>query len=129
VRLGKSPVITDSDRTIAESGAIIDYVVRRHGRAGQPDTTSPLYDEYVQWLHYAELGGHCRSCLLYVTWLDGARPGTAQAASTTSSRTILSNGRSRTRVHLRRRVHGRRRAITFVAEIRSSSGSSKGGRT
>ena len=29
--LGKSPVITDGDRTINESGAIVDYLIRRHG--------------------------------------------------------------------------------------------------
>ena len=29
--LGKSPVITDGDRTIHESGAIIDYIIRWHG--------------------------------------------------------------------------------------------------
>jgi glutathione S-transferase len=53
--LGKSPVITEGDRVIAESGAIIDYIIRRHGGGRlQPDPTSELYDEYVQWLHYAE---------------------------------------------------------------------------
>jgi len=53
--LGKSPVITDGDRVIAESGAIIDYIVRRHGHGRlQPDPATPLYDDYVQWLHYAE---------------------------------------------------------------------------
>lgn len=53
--LGKSPVITDGDRVIAESGAIIDYIVRRHGGGPlQPDTADPAYDDYVQWLHYAE---------------------------------------------------------------------------
>jgi len=54
--LGKSPVITDSDRTVvAESGAIIDYIVRRHGGGRmQPPPSSSLYDQYVQWLHYAE---------------------------------------------------------------------------
>jgi glutathione S-transferase len=54
--LGKSPVITDSDGTVvAESGAIIDYIVRRHGGGRmQPPPSSPLYDQYVQWLHYAE---------------------------------------------------------------------------
>ena len=53
--LGKSPVITDGNRTIIESGAIIDYLIRRHGGGRlQPAPDSPAYDEYVQWMHYAE---------------------------------------------------------------------------
>jgi glutathione S-transferase len=53
--LGKSPVISEGERVIAESGAIIDYIIRRHGDGRlQPDPTTALYDEYVQWLHYAE---------------------------------------------------------------------------
>ena len=53
--LGKSPVITDGDRTIHESGAIIDYLIRRHGNGRlQPAPDSPAYDEYQSWLHYAE---------------------------------------------------------------------------
>ena len=53
--LGKSPVITDDGRTIIESGAIVDYLVRRHGGGRlQPSADSPAYDEYVQWLHYSE---------------------------------------------------------------------------
>jgi glutathione S-transferase len=53
--LGKSPVITDGNRTIIESGAIIDYVIRRHGGGRlQPAPETPAYDEYVQWMHYAE---------------------------------------------------------------------------
>ncbi len=53
--LGKSPVITDDGRTIHESGAIIDYIIRRHGGGRlQPKPDSPAYDDYVQWLHYAE---------------------------------------------------------------------------
>lgn len=53
--LGKSPVIVDGDLTIIESGAIIDYVIRRHaeGRLA-PDPASADYDRYQQWLHYAE---------------------------------------------------------------------------
>lgn len=53
--LGKSPVITDGDRTIIESGAIIDYIVRRHaGGRLAPDPASKAYDDYQVWLHYAE---------------------------------------------------------------------------
>lgn len=53
--LGKSPVVTDGDNTIIESGAIIDYIVRRHGNgrlAPTPGTTE--HEQYLQWLHYAE---------------------------------------------------------------------------
>ena len=53
--LGKSPVIAEGDRIVAESGAIIDYIIRRHGDGRlQPDPTTELYDQYMQWLHYAE---------------------------------------------------------------------------
>lgn len=53
--LGKSPVITDEGRTIIESGAIVDYIIRRHGGGRlQPDPASADYDTYQQWLHFAE---------------------------------------------------------------------------
>ena len=53
--LGKSPIITDDGRAIAESGAIIDYIIRHHGDGRlQPDPRSKEYDDYVYWLHYAE---------------------------------------------------------------------------
>jgi glutathione S-transferase len=53
--LGKSPVITDGDRTIIESGAIIDYLVRQHGGGRlAPALGSRDYETYNQWLHYAE---------------------------------------------------------------------------
>ncbi|GAA0849064.1 MULTISPECIES: glutathione S-transferase family protein [Burkholderiaceae] len=52
--LGKSPVIVDGDTVIHESGAIIDYLVRKYGSFLQPDPDSPDYERYVQWLHYAE---------------------------------------------------------------------------
>src|SRR2546429_9516372 len=32
--LGKSPVITDGGTTIAESGAAVDYIIRRYGKGG-----------------------------------------------------------------------------------------------
>lgn len=53
--LGKSPVLTDGDATIIESGAIIDYITRHYGEGRLvPPTDSADYDRYVQWLHFAE---------------------------------------------------------------------------
>jgi glutathione S-transferase len=57
--LGKSPVITDGDRTIAESGAIVDYIIRRYGQgkdksAMMPAQDSADYEAYNEWLHYSE---------------------------------------------------------------------------
>jgi glutathione S-transferase len=53
--LGKSPVITDGDVRIAESGAIVDYIIRRYGKgAMMPAPGSAEYEAYCEWLHYSE---------------------------------------------------------------------------
>ena len=53
--LGKSPVITDGHVKIAESGAIVDYVIRHHGKgAMMPARDSADYEAYNEWLHYSE---------------------------------------------------------------------------
>jgi glutathione S-transferase len=53
--LGKSPVITDGDLTIAESGAIIEYLVDRYGKGALiPPAGSPERLRYTYWLHFAE---------------------------------------------------------------------------
>lgn len=53
--LGKSPVITDGGLTIAESGAIVDYLIERYG-AGRlaPAAGTAERLRYTYWLHYAE---------------------------------------------------------------------------
>jgi glutathione S-transferase len=53
--LGKAPVISDGDITMAESGAIIEYLVTRYGVGLlQPTVGSPEWSQYIYWLHYAE---------------------------------------------------------------------------
>jgi glutathione S-transferase len=53
--LGKSPVISDGDKVVAESGAIIDYIVRREGGGRlAPAAGSDAHERYLEWLHYSE---------------------------------------------------------------------------
>ena len=53
--LGKSPVITDGDVTVAESGAIIEYLVDRHGGGKlRPAVGSDEALRYRYWMHFAE---------------------------------------------------------------------------
>ncbi|MGB3297534.1 MAG: glutathione S-transferase [Phormidesmis sp.] len=53
--LGKSPVITDGELTLAESGAIVDYLVSRYGNGAlMPAPNTPERLRYTYWLHYAE---------------------------------------------------------------------------
>jgi len=52
--LGKSPVITDDALVVAESGAIIEYLVEREGGRFAPATGTPARLRYSHFLHYAE---------------------------------------------------------------------------
>ena len=52
--LGKSPVITDGDVTVAESGAIVEYLTARCGGALVPALGTAEHRLYTYWLHYAE---------------------------------------------------------------------------
>jgi len=75
--VGKSPVITDNGKTVFESGAIVDYLIRRHaGGKLQPDPATPAYDDYQMWMHYAEGSAMLPLMLnLYVSRLgDGGKP-------------------------------------------------------
>ena len=53
--LGKAPILRDGELVMIESGAIIEYLVRRYGK-GQfaPAMDMPDYNRYIQFLHYAE---------------------------------------------------------------------------
>lgn len=53
--LGKSPVIEDEGLTLAESGAIIEYLAdRAGGKRLVPPAGSPERLRYIYWLHFAE---------------------------------------------------------------------------
>lgn len=69
--LGKAPVLIDGELTLAESGAIVDYLAQRYGthfsaesaataeegattHALLPLKDSKMWWDYLYWLHYAE---------------------------------------------------------------------------
>jgi glutathione S-transferase len=53
--LGKSPVITDGAVTLAESGAIVEYLVSRYGNETLiPKANTPEHLRYIYWMHFAE---------------------------------------------------------------------------
>lgn len=53
--LGKSPIVVDGDKTLAESGAIIEYLVETYGDGKFiPKRDSPEFLQYRFWMHYAE---------------------------------------------------------------------------
>ncbi|PIB90846.1 glutathione S-transferase family protein [Caulobacter sp. FWC2] len=53
--LGKSPVITEGGKVIAETGAIVEYIIETYGQGRMiPAAGSPERLRYTYWLHYAE---------------------------------------------------------------------------
>ena len=53
--LGKSPVVTDGKTVVAESGAIVEYLVGHHGGERLvPGEGTPEKLRYTYWLHFAE---------------------------------------------------------------------------
>ncbi|WP_432464493.1 MULTISPECIES: glutathione S-transferase family protein [unclassified Agarivorans] len=53
--LGKAPIIVDEQRTLCESGAVMEYLLdKSEQQALRPTKDSPDYYSYVEWLHFAE---------------------------------------------------------------------------
>lgn len=72
--LGKSPVVTDGGQTLAESGAIIEYLIERYGNGRlRPPAGSAERLRYTYWLHYAE-GSAMPLLLLKLVFLRLPRP-------------------------------------------------------
>ena len=53
--LGKSPVVSDGENTVAETGAIVEYLIERHGGGRlRPAVGTPEHLRWRYWLHFAE---------------------------------------------------------------------------
>ena len=52
--LGKSPVIQDGELTLAESGAIVEYLAGKHGQGRLVPATEAERMRYTYWMHFAE---------------------------------------------------------------------------
>ncbi len=76
---GKYPTLVDGEVTLCESGAIVEWVLERHGEGRlAPPVGTPERAAYLQWLHYAE--GTAFPPVGIVVWLSRYRnEGEAQA--------------------------------------------------
>ena len=52
--LGKSPVITDGNITVAESAAIVEYLIDEAGGTKRPAPGTQAHRDYTYWMHFAE---------------------------------------------------------------------------
>lgn len=52
--LGKAPIVTDDEITLAESGAIIEYLASTYGQQLIPAANTEAHRQYTYWLHFAE---------------------------------------------------------------------------
>lgn len=53
--MARVPALEDGDTVLFESGAIVEYLLARHGGGRMvPPADSPDFPVYLQWLHYAE---------------------------------------------------------------------------
>lgn len=52
--LGKSPVLELDGKVIAESGAIVELLIKKFAPHLAPNEQSPEYSDYLQWIHFAE---------------------------------------------------------------------------
>ena len=74
--LGKSPVIRDGDLVLAESGAIVEFLVGKYaGGSLSPATGTPSHAKYLYWLHFAEASAMTQLILkLYFSRMPSAPP-------------------------------------------------------
>ena len=80
--LGKSPVVVDGDVTVAETGAIVEYLVEKAGGRLEPPRGTPDRRRWTYWIHFAE-GSLMPQLLLdlVLTTLPGRAPEPLQEAA------------------------------------------------
>lgn len=75
--LGTSPLISDKGATYAETGAILDYILRHYGNGRlQPPADSRDFDRFVEWMHYAEGSAMLPILMMIYSNYTGARSDT-----------------------------------------------------
>jgi glutathione S-transferase len=53
--IGKVPILQDDSITMAESGAMVHYLIDKYGKGKlRPETSSPQYPTYLEWSWFAE---------------------------------------------------------------------------
>jgi glutathione S-transferase len=73
---GTAPVITDGDLVLGESGAIIEYIIGKHGGGRLAVTAnSPDFADYLFWFHFANASMLPRSMIVMILNMAGASQG------------------------------------------------------
>ena len=88
--LGKSPVLVDGEMTVAETGAIVEYLVEKNGGRLRPEAGTPQRQRWTYWMHFAE--GSLMPQLLLDLVLTSA-PGRAPAPMREAAKAITDGAR------------------------------------
>jgi glutathione S-transferase len=123
--LGKSPVVSDGEEVLAESGMIIDVLTRRYGSDLAVDVASPDYPQYAHWLHFAEGS----AMLPFLMALYTSRLGEAAAPLQPRIMSEIMNHLAYVEGHLAGRTHfvgdrltGADIQMSFVGEVAKGNG-------
>ena len=92
--LGKSPVLVDGAKTVAETGAIVEYLIEKTGGRLRPEAGTPEKLRWTYWMHFAE--GSLMPQLLLDLVLTSA-PGRAPEALREAAKAVADGARPRSR--------------------------------
>jgi len=124
--LGKSPVISDGAHTIAESGAIVEYVLDTYGKGRlRPAPGTDDHVRYIEWMHYGEGSAMLPLMMhLYAGYLgDGAAPLRPRMDSEIANHlTYISDALKGHEYFVGDALTGADIQMTFVLEAANSSG-------